>query len=204
MGVATAQARPYYIFTRWLRGLGADFDVLEPQYIPEYGGHIVLTTRPEASHTGRCALLFIDELDRGSAVALSLLLRRCGVLGDDLVVGIDPGKRLGLAVSYAGREVETLLFTSEQALVWHVASLLRGIGASSYTIRIGDGEMISAAHVCGALMEADLPPFRLELVDESGTSRRSRNFNRSGKRDMMAARAIAGMEGSQSMAAAAG
>lgn len=191
VGVATAQARPYYTFTKWLRDIGADFDVLEPLEMSGYGGHIMLTTRREAPPVCRCALLFPDELERGSAVALSLLLRRCGVFGDDLVVGIDPGQRLGLAVSYAGREVETALFTSTRALVAHVSDLLAGIEASSYTIRVGDGEMVSAAYVCGALAAADLPPFRLEFVNEAGTSPRGRNCNRRGKRDMLAARTIA-------------
>ena len=191
VGVATAQARPYYTFTKWLREMGADFDVLEPRQMSVYGGHVVLTTRPEAPTSCRCALLFCDELERGSTVALSVLLRRCGVFGDDLVMGIDPGQRLGLAVSYAGREVETALFTSTRALVDHVSDLLAGIEASSYTIRVGNGEMVSAARVCGALAAADLPRFRLEFVNEEGTSPRGRNCNRRGKRDMLAARAIA-------------
>jgi hypothetical protein len=171
------------------------FDVLEPREMPGYGGNIILTTRAEArawpTRVGRCALLFPDELERGSAVALSLLLRRCGIFGDDLLVGIDPGKRLGLAASYAGLEVEASLFTSVHALVSHVAALVRGIGPSSCTIRIGNGEMASAARIRGALASADLPPLRIEIVDEMGTSPRGRNCNRRGKRDVLAARAIA-------------
>ena len=192
VGVATAQARPYYTFTGWLRRTGVDFDVLEPREVPGYGGHIILTTRAEArAWPPSCALLFPDELERGSAVALSLLLRRCKTFGDDLLVGIDPGKRLGLAVSYAGREVEASLFTSVHALVSHVAALVRGIGPSSCTIRIGNGEMASAARIRRALASVDLQPLRIEMVDEMGTSPRSRNCNRRGKRDMLAARAIA-------------
>ena len=193
MGVATVRARPYYLFTKWLREMGADFDVLEPREMSGYGGHIMLTTRPEALPACRCALLFLDELERGSAVALSLLLRRCGVFGDDLVAGIDPGQRLGLAVSYAGREVESSLFTSVRVLVSHLSDIITGIGASSCTIRMGDGEMVTAGRVCESLAAADLPPFRLEFVNEAGTSPRGRSCNRRGKRDMLAARAIAGM-----------
>lgn len=191
-GVATAQAGPYYTFTKWLRKIGADFDVLEPREMSGYGGHIILTTRHEAPPVCRCALLFPDELERGSAAALSLLLRRCGVFGNDLVVGIDPGQRPGLVVSYAGREVEAALFISTRALVSHVSDLLAGIEASSYIIRIGDGEMVSAGRIYEALA-ADLPPFRLEFVNEAGTSPRGRNCNRRGKRDILAARAIAEM-----------
>lgn len=207
VGVATAQARPYYTFTGWLRRTGVCFDVLEPRGMPGYGGHIILTTRAEARawppRAGRCALLFPDELERGSAVALSLLLRRCGTFGDDLLVGIDPGQRLGLAASYAGREVEASLFTSVHALVSHVEALVRGIGPSSCTIRIGNGEMASAARIRRALASAGLQPLRIEMVDEMGTSPRSRNCNRRGKRDMLAARAIAGMGCGQGLPVAA-
>lgn len=183
------------------------FDVLEPKEMPRYGGHIILTTRAEARLICRAvhrrALLFPDELKRGSAVALALLLRRCGVFGDDLLIGIDPGKRLGLAVSYAGREVEASMFVSEGILTSHVYDMVRGIGPSSYIIRIGDGEMSSAMRIRETLVNAGLRPSCIVTVDETGTSPREQNCNRRGKRDILAARAIAGIGCSRTLQAAA-
>ncbi len=195
VGIATTQARPYYAFTRWLRGMGVVFDVLDPREMPGYGGRIMLTTRAEArAGTPRgCAVLFHDELERGSTVALSLLLRRLGAFGDDLVAGIDPGKLLGLAVVYAGREVEASLFTAVPALVSHISYLLREIRPSACTIRIGNGDMESACAILRCLESTEMPPFRLHMVDEAGTSPRCKNCNRRGVRDMLAARSIAGM-----------
>lgn len=171
------------------------FDVLYPQDMPGYDGHILLTTRTEADARTppRCALLFADELESGSAVALSLLLRRLGIHGDDLVMGIDSGKLLGLAVSYAGREVEASLFTTVSALISHVSYLLQEIRPSRCIIRIGDGDVESATQIVRGLKSVGVPPHMLKMVDETGTSPRGRNCNRRGIRDVLAARSIAGI-----------
>lgn len=197
MGIATARARPYYMFTRWLRRLAVNFDVIKPSEIPRYRGHVILTTRDEAPLVCNKVLMYEDDLERGSAVALAVLLRRCGVgaFDDELVVGVDPGKRLGLSVLYAGQEVEGSLFSSVEQLVSHVSGILERTGTARRTVRIGNGDMATAKRLGAALRSAGLPPFRLEFVDEMGTSPRTRHCNRRGKRDMLAARAIARMDG---------
>ena len=195
IGIATARARPYYMFTSWLRHMDMRFDVLAPSEIPRYGGHIILTTRAEAPLPCRKAVLYEDELERGSAVALAALIRRCGCLDDELVVGVDPGKRLGLSVFYAGEEVERSLFSSVDGLASHVCRVLERTGAARRVVRIGNGEMATARRLVAAISAAGPPPFRLEFVNEVGTSPRTRHCNRRGERDMLAARAIAQMEG---------
>ena len=194
MGVATAQARPYYLFTRWLRSLKVRFDVISPHEIASYAGDVILTTRTEAGCCAGKALLYIDEIERGPAIAQILLLRRCGMFGGDTIVGIDPGRRLGVSVFYGGLELERELFVSADRMVSHVSDLLEHAGPGRRTIRIGDGDMARALAI-REMFRRIAAPSRIELVDESGTSPRGRHCNGGGKRDMLAARAIA-MRGS--------
>ena len=67
-----------------------------------YTGDVILTTKREVSGNVNQVMLYDDDLRRGSAVALALLLERRGEFGRDLVIGIDPGQRLGLSIFYGG------------------------------------------------------------------------------------------------------
>lgn len=174
--------------------MGARFDALEPSRAAKYAGHIILTTRDEAPPGREGVLLYEEYTEWGPTVSLSILLRRCGALGDELVVGVDPGQRLGLSVLYGGQEVERSLATSPAGLVLRVSHILGWPGPARRVVRIGNGDMATAKLIHSMLKSFDLPPFRLELVDEMGTSLRTKHCNQRGKRDMLAARAIAQTE----------
>lgn len=190
MGVATAQGRPYYLFTRWLRGLNIKFDVLKPDEIPNYTGDVILTTREEFPSKSDKILLYDDEMKHGSTITLVLLLQRCGIIGDDLIVGIDPGRRIGLSVFYGSVEIERQLFISIERMTSHIRHIFKYIKSTRHLIRIGDGDMTTAWRICRMLDVIDTP-YSLEFVNESGTSPRTRHCNSRGKQDMLAARAIA-------------
>ena len=164
-----------------------------PSQIPKYTGHIVLTTQYEAPPPFPRPVLYDTELEWGRGIAFAILLKRCGadIYDDSLVVGVDPGRRLGLAIFYAGIEVEREIFFSEAALVSYICSMLQWDGTANRVIRIGSGNA-AAARRLAAMISAECPDScRLELVNESGTSPRCRYCNSRGKRDMLAAKAIA-------------
>lgn len=190
MGVATAQGRPYYLFTRWLRGLNIKFDVLKPDEIPNYTGDVILTTREEFPSKSDKILLYDDEMKHGSTITLVLLLQRCGITGDDLIVGIDPGRRIGLSVFYGSVEIERQLFISIERMSSHIRYIFKYIKSTRHLIRIGDGDMTTAWRIC-RMLDVINTPYSLEFVNESGTSPRTRHCNSRGKQDMLAARAIA-------------
>lgn len=190
MGIATAQGKPYYLFTRWLRELNVKFDVLEPDRMEHYTGDVILTTKREVSGNVNQVILYDDDLRRGSAVALALLLERRGEFGRDLVIGIDPGQRLGLSIFYGGSEIERVLFVSINAMVFHISDIINSIKSTRCLIRIGNGDMHTAWDIHEALYAIGVP-VQVEFVNEAGTSPRIRHCNRRGKRDMLAAREIA-------------
>ena len=193
VGVATVRGRPYYRFASALRRIGVRFDSMLPGAVLSYRGDAVLTTRAEApARAPRAALLFEDACGLEPAVLAGRLLR-CrpaavqGEAGEHLLAGIDPGSRIGLSVSYRGCEIESSLHASPARVAARVAAIFAGLEAERRTVRIGDGSRGTALRIAELLGSGCNTPFELELVDENGTSPRSKSCNQGGRRDRMSA-----------------
>ncbi len=111
---------------------------------------------------------------------------------DSLIIGIDPGRRPGIAVLHGD-----LVVAVYQAGVAEVEPLLRKIAheyrASISTIRIGSGARLMTAQIINALLESG---YKVELVDETGTTPYvGKNIHTSQVRDIIAAINIARIRG---------
>lgn len=192
IGVATARGRPFFGFVSCLRRLGLRFEPLLPREIPAYAGDVVLTTRAEAPGAARAPMLYEDVLGMHATVVAGLILQKAdpNLEAEELVMGVDPGGRPGLSVSYRGVEIESSLHASPGALASHMAAVMAGLGAVRKTVRIGRGNMPAASEIGSMLGLACRLPFELEFVDERRTSPRARNCNQRGKRDRLSARYI--------------
>ena len=196
IGVATEHGRPYYRFSRYLRQQGIPFDSILPGDMPGYGGSMILTTRAESPAWCHVPVLCEEMLDLPPAMARGIMLRALGRTdGGDLIMGVDPGRRIGLSVSYCGHEIEGSLYYSAGDLASHMAGLMAGLTAARRIVRIGDGDMETAGEIALMLGRATCPPFELELVDEQGTTPRARNRNQGGRRDMLSAKSISRRSG---------
>ena len=49
----------------------------------------------------------------------------------DLVIGIDPGERIGLSVFYFGKEIESSFHSSIEELILHIISILGNLRATT-------------------------------------------------------------------------
>lgn len=88
----------------------------------------------------------------------------------DLLIGVDPGSRIGVAVFFGGREVGAITSNSVEKSVEYVAALVRAVPHSSVSVKIGGGEPESSSRL-ERLMRRKLPiEASVEIVDESGTS----------------------------------
>ena len=114
---------------------------------------------------------------------------------EDLIVGIDPGKRIGLSVFYFGKEIESSFYSSMEELVLHIISILGNLRAKRKIIKIGNGNMEIAKKIEKTLNLKFCSSFDLEYVDESKTSLKIKNFNQRGKRDMLSAKFISQRDG---------
>lgn len=198
IGVATAYGRPYYGFTKLLQDIGIGYDSILPDQIETYTGSLVLTTHREAPQNPAVAMLYEDMLDAHPTVLRGMILQKLdrGMGDGRLILGIDPGSRLGLSVYYLNQEIESSLHSSVDGLVSRIITILAGLRARRKIVKIGNGNMALAKEIGDRLNLKFCSSFELEFVDERRTSPKIKNYNQRGKRDRLSARYITQREGS--------
>lgn len=143
-------------------------------------------------------IIMDDELDGDKAVVKAKLLRMLNdAYHDDvLIVGIDPGRRIGLTALYMRTELCSEVLSSIADVVDVVGALVHGVSASRSVIRVGYGEPRIAREIASMLYHRLADRVEIELVDEHGTSSNG-GSNKRGQRDKASAKAIAMRRGRQ-------
>lgn len=196
IGIATTYGKPYYKFSSSLKILELQYDSILPENIKNYHGNLILTTVNESPKINPIPILYDDVFDFHPTIIRGLMLQKLSIgLEDELIIGVDPGSRIGLSISYFGREIERSLKSSVDDLVNHIIAVMAGLKAKRKIVKIGNGDMTIARHIGACLNLRFCSSFELEFVDERKTSPKIRNYNRRGKRDMIAAKCIAQREG---------
>ena len=182
-----------------LKSLKLCYDSLIPEQIHDYHGDIVLTTISEIPESIKIPVLYEDILELEPTVIEGLIMQKLDSVhySDELLIGIDPGKRIGLSIYYYGREVEHSLHTSVEDLVSHLVRILAGLRAKKKIIKIGNGNMRMATKITNLLNLRYCSDFEIEFVDEQRTTVKTKNYNQRGKRDMQSAKYITRREGSR-------
>lgn len=165
--VATSRARAYYALVSRLRRAGIPFTSMLPDSDFE-GYELVLTTAEEAGQIGEKALT-LEELDENPGVFKGQVVSRLRGKKDVVVVGVDPGKRMGLAVFYGQTRLVFNTFDSAGAVYSRIGAFARGIPSSGLLVRVGNGNRSMTAKLVEGLKE-EVPEATIEIVDESGTS----------------------------------
>ena len=180
-----------------MKSLKLGYDSLIPEQIDAYRGDIVLTTFSEMPKSSKIPALYEDILDLEPTVIEGLIMQKLDSVhySDELLIGIDPGKRIGLSIYYYGREVEHSLQISVEDLVSHLVRILAGLRAKKKVIKIGNGNMKMAKKITNLLNLRYCSDFEIEFVDEQRTSVKTKNYNQRGKRDMQSAKYITRREG---------
>jgi len=112
-----------------------------------------------------------------------------------LILGIDPGERIGVSVTYLENELSRTFFVSLDKLIPYLISILAELPASRKIIKIGNGDMKTANAILEQLNLKFCSKFEIEFVDESSTSLKIKNHNQRGKRDMLSAQFISQRSG---------
>jgi hypothetical protein len=180
-----------------LKVLNLPFDSILPEEISNYKGNLVLTTRKESPLKYKKPILYEDVFEQHFTVIRGLMIQKLNLDYEekDLVIGIDPGGRIGLSVFYFGKEIESSFHLSIEELILHIISILGNLRAKRKIIKIGNGNMNIAKKIEKLLNLRFCSSFELEYVDESKTSLKIKNFNQRGKRDMLSAKFISQREG---------
>jgi len=189
--VATSKARAYYALVSRLRRAGLPFSSVLPD--SDFRNcDLVLTTRDEVGSFGGGALA-LEDLDENPGVFKGQVVSKLTGEGDIILVGVDPGKRTGLAVFYGQTRLAFNTFDSTGAVCARVGIFARRVPSSRLLVRVGDGNRSMTAKLVDGLRR-EVPSATVEVVDESGTSTGSSKM-RGVQRDQVAAAKIAFRKG---------
>jgi hypothetical protein len=168
--VATDNSNAYFDIVSRLKRTHLRFSSISPSEASGSAQDLIVTTKKEAEGL-KGTVLAVEDLDQNPLVMegqlLSLLLdepRR------NLLVGIDPGSRIGVVVFYGGRELGTLTENSVERVVELLVVVAERVPHSSLSVKIGGGEPKSSKLLAYSLREALPSSASIEIVDESGTS----------------------------------
>jgi hypothetical protein len=195
--VATVSGKSYFKFVNVLKCLKLNYDSVLPEEITCSDRRLILTTMPESLQIPTNLVLLDDEFDHHPTIVKAKIVKKLqsGLNKSSLVIGIDPGSRIGLSIFYYEKEIESSFYTSVDDLVTHIVKILVGISAQRKVVKIGNGTMRIARHIVNSLNLQFCSHFELEFVDERKTSLKIRHYNKRGERDKISARYIAQREG---------
>jgi hypothetical protein len=189
--VATSKARAYYALVSRLRRAELPFSSVLPGSDCR-DCELVLTTADEAEQFGDVALA-LENLDDNPGIFKGQVVSRLNGEGDTILVGVDPGKRTGLAVFYGRTKLAFNTFDSAAAVCLRVGAFARALPASRMLVRVGNGNRSIVTRFVDGFRK-EIPGATIEVVDESGTSTGSAKM-KGVQRDQVAAAKIAFRKG---------
>ena len=169
--VATDDGNAYYDIVSRLKRTHLRFSSLSPGQAIDSAKDLVITSRTEVSAFGGSVVVTIEDLNKDPLIMEGQLLSR--LLDEsrrNLLIGIDPGSRIGVAMFYGGRELGALTSNSVERSVESLVTLVKEVPHSSLSVKIGGGEPKSSLRLASLLRERLPPSASVEIVDESGTS----------------------------------
>lgn len=180
-----------------MKSLQLSFDSILPEEILNYDGDLIFSTYLESPFSNKIPILYDDIIENPNVVIRGLILQKLNqnFEEENIVIGIDPGKRIGLSIFYYGKEIESSFFSSIDEIVFHIIAVLAGLRAKRKIVRIGNGDMTMAKQILHMLNLQYCSSFEIEFVDEKNTSMKIKNFNQRGKRDRLSAKFISQREG---------
>ena len=195
--MATVSGKSYFKFVSVLKYLKLNYDSVLPEEITCLDRRLILTTMVESLQIPTNLILLDDDFNYHPSIVKAKIVKKLqsGLNESSLVIGIDPGSRIGLSIFYYDKEIESSFYTSVDDLVSHIIKILVGINAQRKVVKIGNGSMKIARHIVNSLNLQFCSHFELEFVDERKTSLKIRNYNKRGERDKISARCITQREG---------
>ncbi len=168
--IMTKDFRLYHGLVREMKRAGIHYITLEPgESVPSYVG-LVITSREEFDSVDFDRKIWVSDPEKGVKQALVHLTgtERCG----KLLIGVDPGKKPGIAVICDGKIVERAQALNPEDCLRIIEEALSSRTYDAATIRIGHGDLTNRNRTITVLRELGL---RMELVDESHTTKLTKN-----------------------------
>ncbi|MFQ5838124.1 MAG: hypothetical protein ACE5HJ_05010 [Thermoplasmata archaeon] len=169
LGILTADFRLYHDLVSHLKERDIPFISLsfnEP-VPPEVG--VILTSPEELRQVDFEGKVPCEDVQDAVAKALQLLSGKTSFR--EVVVGIDPGPRPGVAILGDEEVVDTRTASSPEAVLKILLSVLRNYETEVLRVRIGHGDPTNRNRIINALSRIGQ---QAEIVDEKGTTKRYR------------------------------
>ncbi len=178
-----------------------NYDSILPDHIESTDKRLILTTLQEASKIASTFVLYAEEFESDLTVINGLITRKLesGLHESTLIIGIDPGDRIGLSVFYYQKEIESSTYKSVDDLISHIVRILGQLKAERKIVKIGNGNMKMARQITDKLNLSFCSHYELEFVDERKTSLKIKYHNKRGERDKISARYITKRDGYRHM-----
>ncbi|MFQ6077497.1 MAG: hypothetical protein ACE5Z5_15440, partial [Candidatus Bathyarchaeia archaeon] len=192
--------KAYYRLVAELKGRNIPFLSLRPTDTVPISVRVVITTAPERDSIQFSPVLVYDENEDPAAVVdeavnITRGKRRYG----EVVVGVDPGKRFGVAVVGDGAPLRYMRFFSVEGTAAGIAKVFGEVEADERVVRIGVGAKAYYERLV-RLLDRMLPSdVRIEAVVEEGTTKNVGRLLRQRRlpRDVMSAVKISMRDGSE-------
>jgi hypothetical protein len=200
IALATVSGKAFYLIVKELKRKNLPFLSLTPGEPVPIEIEVVMTTQDEMPLVNHNRLLVYKD-----GVSVETLVNEASKIAagkecfDKVIVGVDPGDVVGIAVLADGKVIETTNCSSVKETLGEIVGVLKGLGnvrVASVSVKIGDGVPSQKENLLRTLDKALPPNVVLESVSEAGTNRcLSEAKHRRGLRDIVSAIQIAGRSG---------
>lgn len=182
IAVATVSGKAYYMIVSELKKRRIGFLSLSPGDAIPLDVRIVITTASERDKIHFPNVLIYDDFpDPEILVEQALLILQGKNRYREVIVGVDPGKRFGIAVTGDGKVLKVLITSNIDETTKSIIKLLEIVGGDRRIVRIGNGAREYQIALAESLDESLPSDVLMESVEEYRTtkaSKRSSNWRK--------------------------
>jgi hypothetical protein len=198
VAVATVEGKAYFLIVNELRKQNLPFLSLVPgESVPAEVKVVITTEREKGLVKNEKILIFTSENELDNLVNEVKRILQGKEAYEKILIGIDPGEAIGLAVIADGKVIEEGNCFSTQEVINSINKTIRNVNftVTTVSVKIGNGVPVYKELV-EALDDALPPAVVLEVVSEAGTNRPLKKNERSRRiRHISSAMQIAGRAG---------
>jgi hypothetical protein len=192
--VATLNAKSYYKIINILKLLQLKYEELSPSEALNSYSKFIITSQEESPLFKKRNIMIDSELNDNPVIIKAKILKKLIKTHtyDQLIIGIDPGSRIGISIFYLYDEIETVVLSTIESAVNFIITILSEIHAKKKIVRIGNGNISMARSIAFVIKSNFKDLVHIEIVNEHGTSSiQNSESNRRILKDKSSARLIA-------------
>ncbi|MEM3444400.1 MAG: hypothetical protein QXJ27_04095 [Thermoplasmata archaeon] len=166
IGIATTNVPVYYELLKLLKEKNLPFEILLPgEQVPMHVGVIITTEEERDGIDFENVVAYDGKPETTILTAMKLLMGKEVI--HELVIGIDPGEHIGIALVGDGVVLARATVFSAEAMLELVKTYLKVFKAFRKVLRIGHGDITKRNKIISVLWKLKIP---IEIVDEKGTT----------------------------------